>query len=161
VAVSSGLLTPVPLTVRVRVGLEALLTKATVPVVQPEVVGAKATLTLTLWPAARTVGNDPTDALNSALLRFISDRVTAVEPLLVRFTGNVSLAPKPTLAKRRAVVEQVSCSVLCAACMGRTPSRLMIANLVRRLIRRTGTNCDMGGGSLIALSILNVPRRER
>jgi hypothetical protein len=161
VAVTNGLLTPVPLTVSVRVGLEALLTKATVPVVQPGVVGAKATLTLALWPAARTVGNDPTEALNSALLRFISDRVTLVEPLLVRFTIKVSPVPTPTFAKRRAVDELVSCWALCAACMGRTPSRLMIANLVRRLIRRTGTSCDMGGGSLIAVSILNVLRRKR
>ena len=155
------MLLPVPLTVSVRVGLEALLTNAMVPLVQPAVVGVKATLTPTLWPDVKTTGNDATDALNSALLRFIADTVTVVEPVLVRFTSKVSVAPTPTVPKRRVVEEAVSCSEAAFACMGRTPSRLMIANLVMRLIRRTGTNCDMGGGSLIAVSIFNERRRQR
>ena len=138
-----------------------MLTNAIVPLVQPEVVGAKATLTLTPWPDSKTVGNDAIEALNSALLKFISDSVTLVEPLLVRFTSNVSVSPTPTVPKRRVLEEHVSCSEAAAACMGRTPSRLMIVNLVMRLIRRTGTRCDMGGGRLIALSIFNDKRRPR
>lgn len=160
-AVIGGALLPVPLTASVRVGFEALLTKAMVPLVQPEVVGVKTTLTLTLWPDARTVGNAATDALNSALLKFISDRVTVVEPALVRFTSKASVSPTPTVPKRRVVEEHVSCSEAALACMGRTPSRLMIVSLVMRLTRRTGTSCDMGGGSLIALPIFNAKRRAR
>jgi hypothetical protein len=48
----------VPLTASLSVGLEALLPKAMVPLVKPEVVGVKTLLTLTLWPGAKTVGND-------------------------------------------------------------------------------------------------------
>jgi len=161
VAVTGGALLPVPLTASVRVGLEALLTKEMVPLVQPEVVGVKTMLTLTLWPDARTVGKDATEALNSALLRFISDRVTLVEPALLRFTSRVSVSPTPTVPKRSVLEEHVSCSGAALACMGRTPSRLIAAILVMRLIRRTGTRCDMGGGSLIALSIFNATRRQR
>ena len=150
-----------PLTASVRVGLEALLPKAMAPLVKPEVVGVKTLLTLTLWPGAKTVGNDATEALNSALLKFISDRVTLVEPLLVRFTSKVSVSPMPTVPKRRVLEEHVSCSEAALACMGRKPSRLMSVSLVMRLIRRTGRRCDMGGGSLIALSICNARRRAR
>jgi hypothetical protein len=141
--------------------LEALLTKVMAPLVKPVVVGVKTMLRLTLWPDARTVGNDAMDALNSALLRVISDRVMLVEPLLVRFTSKVSVSPTPTVPKRRVLEEHVSCSEAAFACMGSAPSRLMIVSLVMRLIRRTGTSCDMGGGSLIALSIFNDKRRQR
>jgi hypothetical protein len=125
------------------------------------VVGAKATLTLKLWPDVKTAGNEATEVLNSALLKFISDRVTLVEPVLVRFTSRISVSPTPTVPKRRVLEEHVSCSEAAFACMGSTLSRLMIVSLVMRLIRRTGTSCDMGGGSLIALSIFNAQRRAR
>jgi hypothetical protein len=141
------------------VGFEALLTKSMLPAVHPRVVGAKIILRLALCPEDKTIGNDTPVTLNSALLKVMLDTVTLLEPLLASVTSRVSVSPTTTEPKCRELDEQVSCGVAAGARIGMTPNRLMIKMFVMMLIKRTGTGCDMGWGSLIALSILNAERR--
>ena len=62
------LVTPVPDTDTVTVGLEALLVTVTLPEVLPGPAGVKVTLKLVVWPAPRVRGVERTLALKAALL---------------------------------------------------------------------------------------------
>lgn len=66
--------------------LEALLTTVAVPVSAPALVGAKATLKLVDWLAARVSGNVMPDEENPVPVTLTLERLTLEFPVLVNVT---------------------------------------------------------------------------
>jgi len=88
-ALTGSLLMPVPPTLRLAV--DVLLKNLTVPPVHPVVVGAKLTLRLTLWPAAKTSGRLKEDVVNAELPTTIPETVALIFPVFVTVTSKVSV----------------------------------------------------------------------
>ena len=94
-------LTPVPESDRVAGELVALLTTERLPVRLPVVVGAKATLTVVVWPAARVRGSESPLRVNPVPVKLACDTVTLAVPELVKVTVWELLLPTVTFPKLR------------------------------------------------------------
>jgi hypothetical protein len=93
---------PVPLTATAVGALLALLPKTIAPLAFPVAVGANATLTDTLCPAARLIGKVGPLAVNAAADDVNEDSVTAVPPVFVTDTVCDEVLPTLTLPIFRA-----------------------------------------------------------
>lgn len=116
----------------------------------PIVVGVKATLKVTLFPAPRLMGRLRPLTTNCARPEFTAESVTLVEPVLVRVTGKVSLCPIMMLANRSIVGVHVSCWGAADAATGSIPNR---ANrvMVTDLKEKAAEERDDTRGGRIAL----------
>ena len=157
-ALKDSLLTPVPSTPSTKVGLEALLEKASFPPVHPIAVGVKLTLRSKLCPEAKTSGRLKVDGVNAELLIANPETVTLVASLFVTVTIKVSLCPITTAAKRRIVGEHESRGAALAL-PGAIPTSAITMPIVRKLNGRTEKYRRMDWGSLITAS-LRSSRRE-
>lgn len=88
---------------------EALLTTVAVPVNAPALLGAKATVKLVDWLAARVSGSVIPDEENPVPVTLTLERVTLEFPVLVNVTACVELDPVVTLPKLSEVAEAESC----------------------------------------------------
>ena len=83
---ASNRVTPVPERETVAGELVALLTTERLPVTVPVVVGAKATLTVVVWPAARVRGSESPLRVNPVPVKLACETVTLAVPVLDRVT---------------------------------------------------------------------------
>lgn len=63
---------------------EAVLVTVILPLVQPVLVGAKVTVIVAVWPAARTAGRFIPDTVNPVPFAVMAEIVTLVCPLFVK-----------------------------------------------------------------------------
>jgi len=95
--------TPVPDTGMVRVGLDALEVRLTLPEALPAADGANETLKVVLWPAVRVSGTLVPLRLNPVPPAAACEMVTLVPPVLVTVSDSVCVLPTTTLPKLRLV----------------------------------------------------------
>jgi hypothetical protein len=99
---ASNRVTPVPERETAAGELVALLTTERLPVRLPVVVGAKATLTVVVWPAARVRGSESPLRVNPAPVKLACETVTLAVPVLDRVTvWGLLVLPTVTFPKLR------------------------------------------------------------
>src|SRR5437899_639226 len=106
---------PEPVAVIVVGEFVALLAKLMLLVTEPAVCGVKATVRVTLPPAATAVGNGTPETLNPQQV-VGACTVALVLPVLDKVTNCVAVEPTPTLPKFRLVVEAFKVADVCENC---------------------------------------------